>query len=142
MTTSLPYLGVAKAAAIDDVRLVLGAMGLGFGGFGVALVASDDDTATPETTPTGYYQYDATADSDLVAALQALVGGDVPGLDQNGNPILWGENGVITQAAAIAAFANENVQIISGVGIASADLQAWRDQNIDALGYKLRPSAL
>lgn len=142
MSTPLPYLGLVVAAAAADARLVLGAMGLGYGGFGVALVDADDDTATPETTPTAYYQYDASADSDLVATLQALVGGDVPGLDINGSPIMWGENGTITQAAAISAFGSENVQIISGVGIPSADLVAWRDQNLDALGYKLRPEAL
>lgn len=142
MSTPLPYLGVVKASAADDVRLVLGAMGLGFGGFGVALVAADDDTATFSTTPTGYHQYDDTADSDLVAALQALVGGDVPGLDQSGNPIMWGENGVITQADAIAAFGSENVQIISAVGVPPALLESWRDDNVGALGYKLRPPEL
>jgi hypothetical protein len=142
MTTSLPYLGVAKAAAITNVRLTLGAMGLGFGGLGVPMVAKTDDTATSATEPTGYMQYDGSADSDLVATLQALVDGDVPGLDINGNPILWGQDGVISQVDAIAAFGTENVQVISAAGVPAALLQTWRDENISALGYKLRPEDL
>lgn len=142
MSTPLPYLGVVTAAAAENVRLVLGAMGLGYGGMSVPMVDKDDNTATYETTPTGFMQYDGSADSDLVATLQALVGGDVPGLDNNGNPILWGEEGVISQADAIAAFGSENVQIISAVGVSAADLGAWRDANVDALGYKMRPSEL
>ena len=140
MSTPLPYLGVTSAANVDAVRLVLGAMGTGWGGFGVVLIGIND-ADTPTATPTGYYQYDASADSDLVATLQALAGGDVPGLDINGNPILWGENGLISQADAISAFADNKVQIISAVGVSSELLESWRDENVGVLGYKKRTDA-
>lgn len=140
MSTPLPYLGVTSAANVDAVRLVLGAMGTGWGGFGVVLIGIND-TDIPTATPTGYYQYDASASSDLVATLQALAGGDVPGLDINGNPILWGENGIISQADAIAAFSDNKVQIISAVGVQSSLLESWRDENVGVLGYKKRTDA-
>lgn len=140
MSTPLPYLGVTSAANVADVRLVLGAMGTGWGGFGVVLIDLAD-TDTPSATPTGYYQYDASASSDLVATLQAIAGGDVPGLDINGNPILWGQGGIISQADAIAAFADNKVQIISAVGVPSNLLESWRDENVGVLGYKKRTDA-
>lgn len=140
MSTPLPYLGVTSAANVDAVRLVLGAMGTGWGGFGVVLIGIND-TDIPTATPTGYYQYDASASSDLVATLQAIAGGDVPGLDINGNPILWGQNGIISQADAIAAFASNKVQIISAVGVGSELLERWRDENVGVLGYKKRTDA-
>lgn len=140
MSTPLPYLGVTSAANVANVRLVLGAMGLGWGGFGVVLI-DIGDVDTPTATPTGYHQFDATADSDLVATLQALCGGDVPGLDISGNPILWGESGIISQADAIAAFADNKVKIISGVGVTADELIGWRDANVASFGYKKRTDA-
>lgn len=141
MSTPLPYLGVVTAAAAANVRLVLGAMGLGFGGFGVPMVAQGDEEATPESEPTGFMQYDGSADSELVAALQSLVAGVAPAIDGFGSTIAWGEDGLIAEADAVAAFGGESVQIISAAGVAAGDLQAWRNANIDALGYRMRPAA-
>ena len=55
MSTPLPYLGVTSAANVADVRLVLGAIGLGWEGYGVVLIGLSD-TDTPTATPTGYRQ--------------------------------------------------------------------------------------
>jgi len=141
MSTPKPYLGLTAAAFVVDVRRTKHAMGLGPEGFSGPLVASSDATATPETEPTGFFEFDNNADSDLVATLEALCGGDVPGLDINGNPIMWGEDGIISQADAIAAFAHPNVKIIGFVGVSDTERDGIFASVIDDLGYKRRPEA-
>ena len=134
MTTPLPYLGIVLAAHAANVRLTLGAMGLGFGGFSRPLVAVDDDTATPESTPLAFAQMDASADSDLVSTLQALCYGDLPQIEGQ-----WGEDGVIAAAAAQTAFGGNNVTIVSAAGLADEDRADWIAGNLANLGYKFRP---
>lgn len=141
MSTPLPFLCATDAAHVVAVRRVMGDIGLGYGGIPVPLVAVDDETATPESEPTGYFTYDQSANSDLVATLQALVGGDVPGLDINGNPVMWGVGDISTQAEAIAAFASPNVAIISAVGVDVDLLDGWVAATLASLGYKKRPDA-
>lgn len=134
MSTPLPYLGIAKAAHVSNARLTLGAMGLGFGGFSRPLVASDDDEATPASTPLAYCQMDASADSGLVSTLQALCYGDLPQIAGQ-----WGEDGVIAASAAQTAFGSNNVTIVSAAGLADEDRAAWIAGNLANLGYKFRP---
>ncbi len=140
MSTPHPYLVITSTEFVDNARLVYGAFGLGFGSIATALVDKDGPNA-PTTTPTGYCMFDESATSDIVGALQALVGGDVPGLDKDGNPILWGESGIISQADAIATFAHPNVQIISAVGWPMETIHTWRAATVDAKGYAVRVEA-
>lgn len=133
MSTSQPYLGVAKAAPVENVRLTLGALGLGFGGFTRAAVAVGDNTATAATPAIAYYQMDASADSDLVAKLNGLCEGALPA-----GPI-WGEGGVISSLDAQNAFMGGNVSVVSMVGVAAEQAQAVINGALAGLGLKPRP---
>lgn len=137
MSTPHPYLVITSTEFIDNARLVYGAFGLGFGSIGTPLVPKSGPN-TPTTEPTGFCMFDESATSDIVTTLQALVGGDVPGLDKDGSPIMWGEEGVISQADAIATFAHPNVQIISAVGWPMETIHTWRAATVDARGYVVR----
>ena len=140
--TAQPYLGIVEDAHVVNARATLDAMGLGPAGFAVPLVDKDDNTATHETAPLAWCLMDASADNVLVQTLQALCGGDAPGLDVNGNTILWGVDGVISQVDALEAFGGDHVRIVSVVGVPENERLAWITGELALHGYKLRPSEL
>lgn len=71
-----------------------------------------EENPTWETPATHWHMNDESAvpaDATLYAACKL---GDIPEVDQlNGNPILWGQNGLISLAAAEAAFAQMQWQM-------------------------------
>lgn len=108
--SNVPTILICTDAAVVDVRLVWGAMGQGWDTFGRKLCSSATE-ATPETPPTHWLMSDAGSQSDMVTAWQAMANGDLPQIDG-----VWGENGIISAAAAMAATngANLHVYTVSG----------------------------
>jgi hypothetical protein len=140
--TAQPYLGIVEDAHVVNARATLDAMGLGPAGFSVPLVDKDDNTATFESPALAWCQMDASADNILVGQLQALCGGDAPGLDANGNTILWGVDGVISQVDALEAFGGNHVMIVAIVGKPENERLTWINGELALHGYKKRPSEL
>ena len=131
-----PYLLVTQDAYVADARAVLDALGLGAAGIGRPLVAVDDDTATPTSTPLAWCQLDMSGTTDLVSCLNGLCGGALPA-----GPI-WGENGVITSLAAQNAYMNEHSAVVSLINVPDANRDATIAGALAGMGYKFRPSAL
>jgi hypothetical protein len=109
----LPTIVIVTAAAREDVRAIWDAMGQGGPATFLRKLCDIDPLADPTTAATHYLLADMGADSDMVADWQAMVEGAVL------PPILgvWGEDGVISEAAAVAAVSNGNLQVYSAAGV-------------------------
>jgi hypothetical protein len=130
-----PYLLVTLDAYAANARLVQGALGLGYGGLGTALVAVNDDAATYESTPLAWCALDLTGTTELVGILNGLCNGALPA-----GPI-WGEDGVISSLDAQEAYMNEHSSVISLVNVPAASRLTTINGALAGMGYKLRPSA-
>jgi len=107
---SLPSICIVTAEAVVDARLVWLAMGRGPNSFIRKLCAIDPE-ATWETTPTHYLMSDVSSSESDVAAWQAMANGDLPEIEG-----VWGEDDVISAAAAMAATSAANLQVYSASG--------------------------
>lgn len=121
----LPTICICTAAARTNLNLVWNAMGRGPDTF-IRRLASTP--VSEEDTPTHYLMQDMSAYDYDVVRWQALTAGDMPGLDDNGNPIMWGEESVISQEDAIAASTGGNLHIYTAAGpMTPTERDAWRD---------------
>lgn len=108
----LPMVIIITAAAQPDANLVWEARGRGPGSF-MRKVCALDPGATWETTPTHYVMSDATATDGEVAICQAMTAGDLPPLPEG---VVWGEDGIVSAADAMAATDGAVMQVYSVAG--------------------------
>lgn len=109
---TLPYIATITAAFKDDLNLTLAAVGWGPESFTRKLCAIDPG-ATPSTPATHYLASAAAASEADVAMLQAMTQGDLPDLPEG---VVWGENGVISAADAMAASDGAVFHVYSAAG--------------------------
>lgn len=95
-----------------NINLVFAARGMGPETFSRKVCAIDPE-ATYETAPTHWLMSMANGDATELAILQAMAGGDLPDLPEG---VVWGEDGVISAAAAIAATDGAVMQVYSVAG--------------------------
>lgn len=95
-----------------NINLVFAARGMGPETFSRKVCAIDPE-ATYETAPTHWLMSLANGDAAELAILQAMTGGDLPDLPEG---VVWGEDGVISAAAAIAATDGAVFQVYSCAG--------------------------
>lgn len=108
----LPYIAIVSAAHRDHLNLVLEAVGWGPGNFARRCCAINP--AATSSTPATHYLTSAAAATDTdVAMLQAMTQGDLPDLPEG---VIWGENGVISAADAMAASDGSVFHIYSAAG--------------------------
>lgn len=113
----LPTIMTAPAAYVPAINAVFAAMGLGEDTLSVALVSAADDEATAETPATYYYAQDMGADAANVAVWNAMCEGLLPALPEG---VAWGENGVISEAEAIAALTG-HLTVASEAGLTTPE---------------------
>lgn len=90
---------IVAAAHKDNINLVFAARGMGPENF-TRKVCAIDANATWETTPTHWLMSDANGNETELAILMAMTQGDLPPVPEG---TVWGENGVISAADAMAA---------------------------------------
>lgn len=133
--TTVPAILICTNAVKDDCNRVFDATGRGPATFSCAMVAADDDTATYLSTPTHWLAQDMSATDDLTITWLAMTDGDLPQISG-----VWGEGGVISAAAAMAACGGGNLNVYSAGGLPDeAAVLAWRDSVIAGAGLKFRP---
>lgn len=108
---ALPSICIITAAAKDDANRVWSAMGRGPENFGVPL--TNQIPAVIGSPITHYVSADSSSQASDVAAWQAMQNGDLPPVPPG---VVWGENGVIDAASAMAAVTGENLQVYSASG--------------------------
>lgn len=94
---------IIPAAQATDLNAAFAAMQYGPGVFGQPLTT--DDPATFSSPVTHFHMYNAAANPGDFSDYAAAKAGAVLPPDVNGNPVAWGEDGSIEEAAAFAAFA-------------------------------------
>ncbi|ATC34178.1 hypothetical protein CA606_18585 [Caulobacter vibrioides] len=125
----LPVIMICTAAAQTNINRVWEAMGRGPGTFSRKLTTAP--APTTESPATHYLSSDASTDQATVAVWQGFAGGDLPPLPEG---VVWGENGVISAADAMAAITGANLQIYS----ASGDVEPIDHANGVLLGRGLK----
>lgn len=110
--SNLPFVGICTAAAKTNVDLVWEAMGRGPGTFSRKVCAVGPGV-TWQTAATHYLSSDASATDSDIAIWQGFAAANLPPLPEG---VVWGENGVIGAAAAIAAISGANLQVYSVSG--------------------------
>lgn len=90
---------IVTDAKKDNLNLVFAARGMGPDTFTRKLCAIDAG-ATDTTPPTHWLMSNAAGDAGELAVLQAMTAGDLPAVPAG---TVWGANGVITAADAMAA---------------------------------------
>jgi hypothetical protein len=105
---AIGIIGIATAAAVTNVNLVIEAMGRGPGSISrkATTVANPAWTATP----THFYMSDQSATPELQAIFLGFANGDLPPLPEG---VVWGENGVISAADALDAITASNFAFAS-----------------------------
>jgi len=100
---SINIIGVCTAAALVNVNAVLEAMGRGPGNITrkATTVANPDWTATP----THWWMSDQGVTPEFQTQLLGFSNGDLPPLPDG---VVWGVNGVISAADALAAITAQN----------------------------------
>lgn len=93
-------IAIAPASARADCNAVMEAMGLGPGSLGIPLTT--DANAEWDDAPTHYGMSYQSAPIELQGQFLAATAGDLPPVPEG---TVWGENGVIGAAAAMAAMA-------------------------------------
>lgn len=107
--TTQPVICIVTAAAHVNANLVWAAQDRGPDTFSRKLTT--DDPATPESVVTHYLMADSSCSVEDIAAWQALANGDLPQIAG-----VWGEDGVIGAADAMAATNGANLQVYSASG--------------------------
>lgn len=95
-----------------NINLVFAARGHGPETF-TRKVCALDPLATPETPPTHWLMSDAGSSNEELSILQAMTEGDLPPVP---NGVVWGEDGVISAADAMAATDGAVFQVYSCAG--------------------------
>lgn len=103
---------IISAAKVTDLNAAFEAMQYGPGVFAVEL--TDDPSPGENSIVTHYHMYNASADpADFSTYAIAKAGTALP-RDIEDNPVAWGHGGLISEAAALSAF---------------ADLQIWANDS-------------
>jgi hypothetical protein len=125
-------IGIGAIAAVTNINLVLEAMGRGPNS--LSRPATTNPAPTWETAPTHKYMSDQGVTGEFAAILLGFANGDLPPLPPG---TVWGEEGVISAADALAAITSENFAFASfneaftpGEQVAAA---------LDALGLVIVP---
>lgn len=108
----LPYIALVKNAQRVNLNLVFEAMGWGPGTFSRKVCAASP-SATPSTPPTHWLCSNASASDADVAMINAMTEGNLPALPMG---TVWGEDGVISAADAMAASDGAVFQVYSAAG--------------------------
>lgn len=103
---------IVSDAKKTDLNLVFAARGLGPETFTRKLCAIDAG-ADYQTPPTHWLMSNAAGDEGELVILQNMTNGDLPPLPAG---TVWGENGVITAADAMAAAAGSVLHVYSCAG--------------------------
>ena len=100
---AIGIIGVATATALANINLVIEAMGRGPG----SITRKATNVPNPAWTApaTHYYMSDQSATPELQAQFLGFANGDLPPLPEG---VVWGVNGVISAADALAAITAEN----------------------------------
>lgn len=124
---AINIIGIATAAAVTNINLVLQAMGRGPNNI------SRKATTVPDpawnATPTHYFMSDQGVTAEFQAQLLGFANGDLPPLP---NGAVWGEEGVISAADALAAIASPNFSFASFSGAFTPGEQV--QAALDAMG--------
>lgn len=125
-------IGIGAIAAVADINLVFEAMGRGPNN--LSRPATSTPNPTWETAATHKYMSDQGVTGEFAAILLGFANGDLPPLPDG---VVWGEDGVISAADALAAitadnfaFASFNEAFTPGEQVAAA---------LDALGLTIVP---
>lgn len=110
---------IIPAAQQADLNAFFVAYGWGAGTFSGPLTT--DNPATFTSPATHFHHYNASAAPGDFSLFSLAKAGTLPELDMSGNPIPYGVGGVVSEAAAAAAF---------------AELQLWaNDSDENAYGF-------
>ena len=125
-------IGIGAIAAVTNINLVFEAMGRGPNN--LSRPATSTINPTWETAPTHKYMSDQGVTGEFATILLGFANGDLPPLPDG---VVWGEDGVISAANALAAITAENFAFASfneaftpGEQVAAA---------LDALGLNIVP---
>lgn len=129
---TINVIGIATAAAVTNVNLVLEAMGRGPGN--ISRKATTVANPTWDATPTHYFMSDQGVTPEFQAQLLGFANGDLPPLPEG---VVWGEDGVISAADALAAIASPNFSFASFSGAFTPGEQV--QAALDALGLHVIP---
>lgn len=108
----LPFVAIVAAAHKTNLNATLAAVGWGPESF-TRKCCAIDPLATTETPPTHWLTSHAGASDTDVAMLQAMTQGDLPVLPEG---VVWGENGIISAADAMACSDGAVFHIYSAAG--------------------------
>ena len=100
---SINIIGIVTAAARVNINLVLEAMGRGPGN--ITRKATTVGNPTWEATATHYFMSDQGVTAEFQSQLLGFSNGDLPPLPEG---VIWGEDGAINAADALAAITAEN----------------------------------
>ena len=129
---AINIIGIATAAAVDDVNAVLEAMGRGPGS--ISRKATTVANPAWDATPTHFFMSDQGVTPEFQAQLLGFANGDLPPLPEG---VVWGEDGVISAADALAAIASPNFSFASFSGAFTPGEQV--QAALDALGLHVIP---
>ncbi|WP_300573581.1 hypothetical protein [Phenylobacterium sp.] len=129
---TINVIGIATAAAVTNVNLVLEAMGRGPGN--ISRKATTVANPAWDATPTHYFMSDQGVTPEFQAQLLGFANGDLPPLPEG---VVWGEEGVISAADALAAIASPNFSFASFSGAFTPGEQV--QAALDALGLHVIP---
>lgn len=135
MSTAAIY-AIVPAAQQANLNAAFEAMGRGPGTFFVAL--TNDPSPSPESTVTHYHMYDASAQPEHFSEYAAAKAGTALPPDAYGNPVAWGQDGIISQEDAFAAFAT----LQQWANDSEEDPVSFAAGRRDALGLSVRPHPL
>lgn len=103
---------IVTDAQKTNINLVFDARGLGPETFTRKLCAVDP-SATPDTPPSHWLMSNAAGSQDELTILTAMTEGTLPALPDG---VAWGEDGVISEADALAATDGAVFQVYSAAG--------------------------
>jgi hypothetical protein len=129
---AINVIGIATAAAVTNVNLVLQAMGRGPGN--ISRKATTVADPAWDATPTHYFMSDQGVTAEFQAQLLGFANGDLPPLPPG---VVWGEEGVISAQDALAAIASPNFSFASFSGAFTPGEQV--QAALDALGLHVIP---
>lgn len=129
---AINVIGIATAAAVTNVNLVLEAMGRGPGN--ISRKATTVANPAWDATPTHYFMSDQGVTPEFQAQLLGFANGDLPPLPEG---VVWGEEGVISAQDALAAIASPNFSFASFSGAFTPGEQV--QASLDALGLHVIP---
>lgn len=101
-------IGIGRIEAAASINLVLEAMGRGPNN--LSRPATSSPNPTSETAATHLYMSDQGVTEGFAAILHGFANGDLPPLPDD---VVWGENGVISSEAALAAISADNFAFAS-----------------------------